>query len=123
MSQNQKRINLSRREFSRNTALGLGAICSWPLLGNVSLASGVSDKIFVVLELSGGNDGLNTVVPYGDDAYYRHRPNLGIPEENLLKLDEYYGLHQSMRGVERLYKDGKVAIVHGCGYKLSLIHI
>ena len=117
MSQNQKKINFSRREFSRNTALGLGAICSWPLLGNVSLASGVSDKIFVVLELSGGNDGLNTVVPYGDDAYYRHRPNLGIPEENLLKLDEYYGLHQSMRGVERLYKDGKVAIVHGCGYK------
>ena len=57
------------------------------------------------------------MVPYGDDAYYRHRPNLGIPEENLLKLDEYYGLHQSMRGVERLYKDGKVAIVHGCGYK------
>ncbi len=117
MSQNQKKINFSRREFSRNTALGLGAICSWPLLGNVSLASGVSDKIFVVLELSGGNDGLNTVVPYGDDAYYRHRPNLGISEENLLKLDEYYGLHQSMRGVERLYKDGKVAIVHGCGYK------
>ncbi len=74
-------------------------------------------KILVVLELSGGNDGLNTVVPYGDDAYYRQRPNLGIPASKLLKLDDHYGLHASMKGMERLYKDGKVAIVHGCGYK------
>ena len=69
-----------------------------------------------MLELSGGNDGLNTVVPYGDDAYYRQRPQIGIKPARLRKLDDHFGLSSGMVGMERLYKDGKVAIVHGCGY-------
>lgn len=73
-------------------------------------------RILVILELSGGNDGLNTVVPYGDDAYYRHRPKIGIRKDKLLRLDDHFGLNAGMKGFERLYKDGKVAIVHGCGY-------
>jgi uncharacterized protein (DUF1501 family) len=71
----------------------------------------------VVLELSGGNDGLNTVVPYGDDAYYRHRPNIGIPRKDLRSIDDHFGFNRGMAGFERLYKEGKLAIVHGCGYK------
>ncbi len=74
------------------------------------------NKILVVLELSGGNDGLNTVVPYGDDAYYRHRPAIGIPKNQLRLLDDHFGLNPGMAGFERLYKDGNLAIVHGCGY-------
>ena len=74
------------------------------------------ERILVVLELSGGNDGLNTVVPYGDPAYYRARPKLGIPEREVLKVADGFGFHPSMVGFERLYKDGLLAVVHGCGY-------
>src|SRR5579864_8500167 len=81
-------------------------------------AQGQADgKILVVLELSGGNDGLNTLVPYGDDAYYKHRPNLGIRKYELRPIDDHFGFSGGMAGFERLYKDGKLAIVHGCGYE------
>lgn len=74
-------------------------------------------KILVVLELSGGNDGLNTVVPYGDDAYYRRRPKIGIPKNTVRKIDDHFGFNRGMAGFERLYKAGNLAIVHGCGYE------
>ncbi len=74
-------------------------------------------KILVILELSGGNDGLNTVVPYADDAYYRHRPEIGLPKNQLRILDDHFGLNPGMAGFENMYKDGKMAIVHGCGYE------
>lgn len=74
-------------------------------------------KILVVLEMSGGNDGLNTVVPYADDTYYRLRPRLGIRPQRLRKLDDHHGLNPGLAGFERLFKDGQMAIVHGCGYE------
>ena len=74
------------------------------------------NRILVVVELSGGNDGLNTVVPHGDPAYYRARPKIGIPENEVIKLSNGFGLHPSMVGFERLYKDGLLGVVHGCGY-------
>src|SRR5437899_4541614 len=74
------------------------------------------DRILVVLELSGGNDGLNTLVPYGDDAYYHHRPKISIKPQKLRTIDEHFGFSGGMVGFERLYKDGKLAVVHGCGY-------
>jgi uncharacterized protein (DUF1501 family) len=74
------------------------------------------ERILVVIELSGGNDGLNTVVPYADAAYYRARPKLGIPEREVIKAAGGFGFHPSMVGFERLYKDGMLAVVHGCGY-------
>ena len=74
------------------------------------------ERILVVVELSGGNDGLNTVVPYGDPAYYRARPKLGIKERDVLKASSGFGFHPSMVGFERLYKDGLLGVVHGCGY-------
>ena len=74
------------------------------------------ERILVVVELSGGNDGLNTVVPYGDPAYYRARPKLGIPDREVIKAADGFGFHPSMVGFERLYKDGMLAVVHGCGY-------
>jgi uncharacterized protein (DUF1501 family) len=75
-----------------------------------------SDRILVVLELSGGNDGLNTLVPYADDAYYRQRPTIGIKRERLRVVDDLFGWSPGMAGFERLYKEGHVAVVHGCGY-------
>jgi uncharacterized protein (DUF1501 family) len=101
--------------------LGAGALLRTPPLfaqaaSQLAARAQAEGKILVVLELSGGNDGLNTVVPYGDDAYYRQRPNIGIRKQALLPLDEHFGLSGGMVGFERLYKDGQLAIVHGCGY-------
>jgi uncharacterized protein (DUF1501 family) len=74
------------------------------------------NRILIVLELSGGNDGLNTVVPYADDAYYKARPTIAIKKGQVLKLDDRFGLHPACPGMQSLFKDGKLAIVPGCGY-------
>lgn len=97
---------------------GAGAFSGMPLVFSRALAADAtaSNRILVVLELSGGNDGLNTLVPYGDDAYYRHRPRIGIRPEKLRKIDERFGFSPGMAGFEGLYKDGRMAVVHGCGY-------
>ena len=106
---------LSRRDVLRTGALGIGASMLGPL-GNRAARAATNEPILVVVELSGGNDGLNTLVPYGDDAYYRLRPNLSIPAAELRKIDDHFGFPEGMAGFERLYKDGQLAIVHGCGY-------
>ncbi len=74
-------------------------------------------KILIVVELSGGNDGLNTVVPYGDDAYYQARPNIGIPASKVRKIDDHFGFHSSCKGFAELYDAGKLAVIQGCGYE------
>ena len=74
-------------------------------------------RILVVVELSGANDGLNTIVPYTNDAYYRARPKLGLKPEKLRRLDDQFGVESGMAGFERLFKDGQLAIVHGVGYE------
>jgi uncharacterized protein (DUF1501 family) len=115
---------VSRRDLLRLGAGGVGL----GLLGGVgpvpsvlaqaarSVSATSSAKILVVFEWFGGNDGLNTIVPYGDPAYYRHRPTIGIRESDLLPIDAQFGWYKSMRGMKNLYDDGKVAIVHGVGY-------
>ena len=72
--------------------------------------------ILVVLEMSGGNDGLNTVVPYADDNYYRLRPNLGIRQQSLLALDEHFGFNPGLQGIQKLWQNDQLALIHGCGY-------
>ena len=118
--------NLQRRELLRKGMAGLGvAGLSGTILAptlfsqaaHAAAAARANGKILVILELSGGNDGLNTVVPYGDDAYYQHRPKIGLPKNELRVLDDHFGLNGGMAGFERLFKDGKMAIVHGCGYE------
>ena len=113
--------SLSRRSLLRAGAhlMSAGALAT-SALGRAAYAASTAEsrpRVLVVLELSGGNDGLNTVVPYGDDAYYRHRPKVGLPASQLLKIDDHLGFRKGMEGFERLYKDGKMAIVHGCGYE------
>ena len=113
---------MARRDVLRAGfgSLAIGAAGLWPRAGlgaNAANAAPARERILVVLELSGGNDGLNTVVPYGDDAYYRARPRIGIKPARLRKLDDHFGLQYTMAGLERLYKDGRMAIVHGVGYE------
>jgi len=106
--------NIKRRTFLKATsAATIGAMSPISYLHSNETING---KILVVLELSGGNDGLNTIVPYGDDNYYKHRPKIGIKENKLLKIDDYFGFNPGIIGLESLYKDGNMAIIHGCGY-------
>ena len=122
------KCSCSRRDFLARGMYGLGIGAGLPLLLSRTSAAlsaqalqGTSvekhpNRILVVIELSGGNDGLNTVVPFGDAAYYKARPKLGISEREVIKISDGFGLHPSMVGFERLYKDGRLAVVHGCGY-------
>jgi len=75
-----------------------------------------SDRILVVIQLSGGNDGLNTVVPYSDELYAKARPKLGISRSEVLKLNDQLGLHPSLRSFENLLSSNRFAIVQGVGY-------
>jgi uncharacterized protein (DUF1501 family) len=118
MKRNRKDKTLDRRELLAGMA-GLSAMSMVPpaFAQAAATQAAASGKVLVILELSGGNDGLNTVVPYGDDAYYRQRPNIGIPKNELRIIDDHFGFNPGMAGFESLYKDGKMAIVHGCGYE------
>ena len=75
-----------------------------------------ADRTLIVVQMAGGNDGLNTVVPYDDPVYLQNRRNTGIPEDQVLKLDDRFGLHPAMGGMKSLWDEGKMAIVHGVGY-------
>lgn len=104
----------TRRDMLRLLA-GAGLAAGLPLSAAQAKAE-PGKRILVVVELSGANDGLNTLVPYADDAYYRLRPKIGIRENRVRKIDAQYGFSPGMAGFEKLFKDGRMAIVHGCGY-------
>ena len=77
------------------------------------------EPVLVVLQLSGGNDYMNTVIPYTDPLYRDNRPTVGVPEDKVLQLDAEVGLHPSMGAIKGLYDQGEIAIIHGVGYANS----
>jgi len=79
-------------------------------------ASGKDGKILVVVQFSGGNDGLNTVIPYADDAYHRARPTIGHAANTVHKLNDYIGLHPNLGPVADLIQKGKASVIQGVGY-------
>ena len=83
------------------------------------MTTGEKEPVLVVLQLSGGNDYLNTVIPYTDPLYQDNRPAVGIPEDQVLRIDDQVGLHPSMGPIRRLYDQERVAIIHGVGYANS----
>ena len=115
---------LSRRDLLRigaggiglGLAGGLGTVPTVLAQASKSVSANPNGRILVVFEWFGGNDGLNTIVPYGDPLYYKHRPTIGIREPDLLKIDAQFGWHKSLRALKNLYDEGKVGIVHGVGY-------
>ena len=84
------------------------------------MTSNKKDPVLVVLQLSGGNDYMNTVIPYTDPLYRDNRPAVGIPDEQIIRLDGEIGLHPSMGIIEDMYNQGRVAIIHGVGYPNSI---
>ncbi len=78
--------------------------------------NGNGNRSVVVLQLSGGNDALNTVIPYSNELYYDNRPYLGIPEDQVHKLDDDLGLNPALGPIKSLWDEGKVAVINGIGY-------
>ena len=83
------------------------------------MASTKKDPVLVILQLSGANDYLNTVVPFTNPLYWENRPNLGLPEDKLIKFTDDLAFHPSMGPVKDLWDQGQMAIIHGIGYENS----
>jgi uncharacterized protein (DUF1501 family) len=121
----------SRRDLLKNGLLMASAAMTVPMFvqasalamqnqaGDLSSVPGVPDeRILVVLQLSGGNDGLNTVIPFGSPEYYKARPAIAIPEKDVLVLDKRtgIGLHPALAALKGMYDEGMVGIYQGAGY-------
>lgn len=105
---------MQRREFLKSSA----ASCLLSMLPAAVLAAGgdAYGKLLILVELNGGNDGLNTLVPYADQNYYGLRPRIGIARDQVLQLSEREGLHPSLAALMPLWKSGELAVVRGVGY-------
>lgn len=112
----------NRRQFIQ-AAFGSSALVSLahrvpPVLLGASARTSTrrGERILIVIQLSGGNDGLNTVIPYGDDEYFRNRFTLAIDEGQVAKIDDQVGLHPALDGFSGLLDENRLAIVQGVGY-------
>src|SRR6266404_421219 len=120
----------TRRKFLRTSMLGAAATWTLPVFLEKTFfaldalaadtatqaVTGKDGTILVVLQLAGGNDGLNTVVPYTDDAYHVARPRLRLAPDQLLKIDNHIALNPKLAGLKSLYDEGHLAVVQGVGY-------
>jgi len=108
----------TRRRFLEQSALL--SLTPWiPNFISQSLGAtrpAIDDRILVVIQLDGGNDGLNTVIPFADAKYAEVRKELRIPEKGIHKLNGEIGLHPSMKGMFELFKEGRLSIVQGVGF-------
>jgi uncharacterized protein (DUF1501 family) len=112
---------ITRRELLVSTAAAAGIGAAAPQWMRQAVAAQQSqakshEKILVVVLFAGGNDGLNTVVPYADDRYRNARPTIRIDADKALKLDDHVGLHPSMKLLHDRYEKGEVAVLQGVGY-------
>lgn len=120
---------MKRRKFLQTTAaIGVGLELAPKLLKGFEEPEIMSqdeflesDNVVIILELFGGNDGLNTIIPADDDEYYKLRPNIGIPKEEVIKVNDIYfnkALVEDVNngGLKRMFEDGRLAIVEGIGY-------
>ena len=127
----KKEITLqTRREFLRTTVLG--SALSWTVPAFLAdtftalqsqaadsatqISTGKDSTILVVLQMAGGNDGINTVVPYSSDYYHNARPKIGLSAQQVLKLNDDIGLHGSLGGFKSLYDSGNLTVIQGVGY-------
>ena len=122
---------ISRRNFLKSSAVLVPTFASLPLVFRRAVASSIvesgthttayptspyPDRTLVVLQMAGGNDGLNTVIPFTDSRYYDHRSYLAVPGEDVLDLDGEVGLHPVLDKMKLLWDEGLLAIVQGVGY-------
>ena len=116
-TQNSK-IIMKRRDFLKTSAIASTSVMIPQFLKGVrgSSMSSRSGKNIVVVQFSGGNDGLNTIVPFRDDIYYRSRPSLGIKAKDVLKMSSNLGFNPAMASLQPLFNDGLMTIINSVGY-------
>jgi uncharacterized protein (DUF1501 family) len=119
-------MSLSRRELLKSAVGASSLIALSPAVPNLLRRAAVAatdqrrrDTVLVVMQLSGGNDGLNTIVPYADDAYAGARRTLRLTAADVHKIDDYLGFHPEMAGFARLHKQGRLTVIQGVGYPES----
>jgi uncharacterized protein (DUF1501 family) len=117
-SEGAQSMRLARRTFlTKGAALLLGSSQLFRVHAtDLRSADPFARRKVVLVHLAGGNDGINTVIPYSSSGYYQSRPNLAIPPEQVLALNQAVGLHPSMSALSDLYRQNKLAIVLGVGY-------
>jgi uncharacterized protein (DUF1501 family) len=111
----------NRRQFLSSTLrasslVALGSAVPQFVARTAEAAAPGKDNILVVVEMTGGNDGINTVVPYADDLYHKARPTLRQTRDTVIRLDDHVGLHPALRGMQSLWQAGHLAVVQGVGY-------
>lgn len=110
---------MDRRNFLKSSGLASTSLLIPSFLSDFrvnKLFSSRSGKILVVVQLSGGNDGLNTIVPYRNDIYYKSRPVLGIKDSEVLKVSDELGFNPALQSLQGLYDQGLMSIVNSVGY-------
>jgi uncharacterized protein (DUF1501 family) len=114
---------MQRKNFLLGAISGLSVVGSFDNVFAQAFAQspvpglpGADDRVLVVINFQGGNDGLNTVVPFGLPDYYRMRPSLAIPQGDVLRIDDTVGLNPVLAPFKKMYDSGSVAIVQGVGY-------
>lgn len=111
-------MHIKRKEFIQISSLATASLMMPKFLKAFEAKSMVlpGNKVIVILQLSGGNDGLNTVIPFRNDLYYKARPKLGIVKDKALSMTDEAGLHPALTGFKELYDDGSLAILNNVGY-------
>jgi uncharacterized protein (DUF1501 family) len=121
---------LTRRAFLRTSLMGAALSWTIPVFiqetcmamhaqaqnSTTQAMTGRDHPILVVIQLAGGNDGLNTIIPFEDDLYFKARPTIGILKNQVIPLVQGIGLHPSLEPLKRLYESGNLAIIQGVGY-------
>lgn len=117
---------MNRRDFVKGgvALVSIGTTANSLLKGAVAFAAqnpqaslaAASGKTLILVQMAGGNDGLQTLVPYSDPAYRTARKTIGIPEEQVLPLEQGFGFHPNLTGLKGLWDEGRLAVVRGVGY-------
>lgn len=107
---------MKRRSFIQNTSLASLALAVPAFLKPFESFAKSTGKKLVIIQLGGGNDGLNTIVPYRNDIYYSLRPQLGIAADKLLKLNDELGFNPEMAGMREMFDNGDLCIINNIGY-------
>ena len=114
-------FKMKRREFIKLSTLGSTALLVPGFVKSAALSkliseSSAGDKKLIVIQMSGGNDGLNTIIPYQNDIYYKLRPSLAIKKSDVLTLTDELAMHKSLSGLKELFDKGYVSVINNVGY-------
>ena len=108
---------LTRRQFVRqalktSSLFAAGSVVPTFIARTAAAAQPGGDRVLVVIELTGGNDGLNTVIPYGDDLYHKARPTLRYEKKDVVRVDDHFGLNPGLSGLSGILERGHLALDH-----------